>query len=118
MLRQELGLGPGEHGMVPLDDLGQGAVQPLPLRPEQALVRGVAHHLGLKLPPRLAFGAVAPTLATWFVVLPLKGLPARDSFAWPGVLERMVSGRTKTTELERLLPWAWETERLEAAVNA
>jgi hypothetical protein len=31
------------------------------------------------------------------------------------VLERMISGRTKATELERLLPWTWRTERLEAA---
>jgi transposase len=34
------------------------------------------------------------------------------------VLERIVSGRTKATELERLLPWNWKAERLEAAVNA
>jgi hypothetical protein len=31
------------------------------------------------------------------------------------VLERMVSGRTKAHELERLLPWAWQDERLAAA---
>jgi hypothetical protein len=30
---------------------------------------------------------------------------------------RMVSGRTKTTELERRLPWAWRAERLAAAVH-
>ncbi len=34
------------------------------------------------------------------------------------VLERVVSGRTKAPELERLLPWAWKTERLAAAVHA
>jgi hypothetical protein len=34
----------------------------------------------------LAFGAIAPTLVAWFVVLPLKGLPAGGGFAWPGVL--------------------------------
>src|SRR4051794_5739693 len=33
------------------------------------------------------------------------------------VLERMVSGRAKAHELERLLPWAWKAERL-AAVDA
>jgi hypothetical protein len=33
------------------------------------------------------------------------------------VLERMVSGRTKARELERLLPWSWQDERLAAAVN-
>jgi hypothetical protein len=39
--------------------------------------------------------------------------------AWlTDVLERMVSGRTKAHELERLLPWAWKAERLAAAVNA
>jgi transposase len=38
--------------------------------------------------------------------------------AWlTDVLERMVSGRTKATELERLLPWAWKAERLAAAVD-
>ena len=31
-----------------------------------------------------------------------------EPLAWlTDVLERMVSGRTKITELERLLPWAW-----------
>ena len=34
------------------------------------------------------------------------------------VLERMVLGRTKVHELERLLPWAWEAERLEATIHA
>jgi transposase len=33
------------------------------------------------------------------------------------VLECTVSGRIKAHELERLLPWAWNAERLEAAVN-
>jgi hypothetical protein len=38
--------------------------------------------------------------------------------AWlSDVLERMVSRRTKAHELERLLPWAWKAEQLEAAVN-
>ena len=41
-----------------------------------------------------------------------------EPLAWlTDVLERMVSGRTKAHELERLLPWAWRAERLEAAVN-
>jgi hypothetical protein len=34
------------------------------------------------------------------------------------VLERMVSGRIKATELERLLPWTWKAERLATVVNA
>ena len=42
-----------------------------------------------------------------------------EPLAWlTDVLERMVSGRTKVHELERLLPWAWKAEQLEAAVNA
>ena len=42
-----------------------------------------------------------------------------EPLAWlTDVLERMVSGRTKAHELERLLPWAWKTERLAAAVHA
>jgi hypothetical protein len=40
---------------------------------------------------------------------------------WPwwltGVLERMISGRTKTSELERLLPWTWKAERLTSDVH-
>jgi hypothetical protein len=39
--------------------------------------------------------------------------------AWlTDVLERMVSGRTKATELKRRLPWTWKAERLAAAVHA
>jgi len=30
----------------------------------------------------------------------------------------VVSGRTKATELARLLPWNWRAERLAAAVEA
>jgi transposase len=38
--------------------------------------------------------------------------------AWlTDVLERVVSGRTKAHELERLLPWAWKAEQLTAAVH-
>ena len=41
------------------------------------------------------------------------------ALAWlTDVLERMVSGRTKAHELERLLPWDWKAERLAAAVHA
>src|SRR3954452_10586373 len=39
--------------------------------------------------------------------------------AWlTDVLERMVSGRAKAHELERLLPWTWKAEQLTAAVLA
>jgi transposase len=42
-----------------------------------------------------------------------------EPLAWlTDTLERMVSGRTKANELERLLPWAWKAEQLEAAVHA
>src|SRR3954454_1292331 len=41
-----------------------------------------------------------------------------EPLAWlTDVLERVVSGRAKAHELERLLPWAWKAERLEAAAN-
>jgi hypothetical protein len=42
-----------------------------------------------------------------------------EPLAWlTDVLERIVSGRTKAHELERLLPWAWKAERSTAAVYA
>jgi transposase len=42
-----------------------------------------------------------------------------EPLAWlTDVLERMVAGRSKATELERLLPWTWQAERLAAAVHA
>src|SRR5690348_14896613 len=42
-----------------------------------------------------------------------------EPLAWlTDVLERMVSGRIKAHELERLLPWAWKAERVAAATHA
>src|SRR5829696_7608371 len=42
-----------------------------------------------------------------------------EPLAWlTDVLERMVSGRTKANELERLLPWNWQAERRAATVHA
>jgi transposase len=42
-----------------------------------------------------------------------------EPLAWlTDVLERMVSGRIKATELERLLPWTWKAERLAAVTDA
>ncbi len=42
-----------------------------------------------------------------------------EPLAWlTDVLERMVAGRTKAHELEQLLPWPWQAERLAAAVSA
>jgi hypothetical protein len=41
-----------------------------------------------------------------------------EPLAWlTDVLERMVSGRTKATELGQLLPWAWQDERPRAAAG-
>ncbi len=34
------------------------------------------------------------------------------------VLERIVSGRTKSNRLDTLLPWAWKAEQLAAAVES
>jgi hypothetical protein len=42
-----------------------------------------------------------------------------EPLAWlTDVLKRMVSGRTKARELERLLPWAWKAEQAAAVVDA
>jgi transposase len=42
-----------------------------------------------------------------------------EPLAWlTNVLERMVAGRTKANELERLLPWTWQAEQLAVAVHA
>jgi hypothetical protein len=42
-----------------------------------------------------------------------------EPLAWlTDVLERMVSGRTKATELARLLPWNWQAERIAAIADA
>ncbi len=42
-----------------------------------------------------------------------------EPLAWlTDVLERMVSGRVKATELGQLLPWAWKAERLAAIAYA
>jgi hypothetical protein len=58
----------------------------------------------------------------WAIVASLMAtarLNAVEPLAWlTDVLERMVSGRTKAHELERLLPWAWRAERAAAAVES
>jgi hypothetical protein len=39
-----------------------------------------------------------------------------EPLAWlPDALEHMVLGRTKSNELEQLLPWAWKAEPLDDA---
>ena len=41
-----------------------------------------------------------------------------EPLAWlTDVLERVVSGRTKANELERLLPWSWKAKRLATVVD-
>ncbi len=58
----------------------------------------------------------------WTIVASLIGtakLNEVEPLAWlTDVLERVVSGRTKAHELERLLPWASKAERLTAGVHA
>jgi hypothetical protein len=49
--------------------------------------------------------------------VPSSAFPRRRVLWTTDVLERMVSGRIKATELERLLSWTWQAERLTAAVE-
>ena len=57
----------------------------------------------------------------WAIVASLIGtakLNGVEPLAWlTDVLERLVSGRTKAHELERLLPWTWQAEQIAAAVR-
>src|SRR4051812_7561270 len=56
------------------------------------------------------------TVASLVATAKLNGV---EPLAWlTDVLERMVSGRTKAHELERLLPWNWQVEQLAAALDA
>ena len=81
------------------------AIRPIALGRKNALFAGSdggAHHWAM----------VASLVAT----AKLNGV---EPLAWlTDVLERMVSGRIKAHELEQLLPWTWNAERLAAAVNA
>ena len=81
------------------------AIRPIPLGRKNALFAGSdggARHWAI----------VASLVAT----AKLNGV---EPLAWlTDVLERVVSGRAKAHELERLLPSAWEAERLAAAANA
>src|SRR3954449_2842485 len=58
----------------------------------------------------------------WAVVASLVAtakLNGVEPLAWlTDVIERMVSGRTKTHELERLLPWTWKAERAGVGLKA
>jgi hypothetical protein len=50
------------------------------------LERAIARFPGGYWPGAVLFGAVAPTLVLWFVVLPLKGVPVGFGFRFPGLL--------------------------------
>src|SRR5919199_1642936 len=94
-----------EDGRLELDtNVIERAIRPISLGRKNALFAGSdggAHHWAI----------VASLVAT----AKLNGV---EPLAWlTDVLERVVSGRTKAHELERLLPWAWKAERLAAAVN-
>jgi transposase len=94
-----------EDGRIELDNnTVERALRPIALGRKNSLFAGSdggAHHWAI----------VASLIAT----AKLNGV---EPLAWlTDVLERMVSGRTKAHELERLLPWTWKAERLAAAVN-
>src|SRR3954466_8959177 len=95
-----------EDGRLELDTNSiERAIRPIALGRKNALFAGSdggAHH--------------------WAIVASLIGtakLNGVEPQAWlTDVLERMVSGRTKARELERLLPWVWQAQQLAAAVDA
>ena len=57
-------------------------------------------------PAKRAFLRPRAMVASLVATAKLNGV---EPLAWlTNVLERMVSGRTKTCELEQLLPWNWQ----------
>src|SRR5215211_6360728 len=95
-----------EDGRVELDtNIVERAIRPITLGRKNALFAGSdsgARHWAI----------VASLVAT----AKLNGVEPQ---AWlTDVLERMVSGRTQAHELEQLLPWAWQAERLAGATLA
>src|SRR5215213_7577743 len=95
-----------EDGRIELDtNVIERAIRPIALGRKNALFAGSdggARHWAI----------VASLVAT----AKLNGV---EPLAWlTDVLERMVSGRTKAHELERLLPWAWKAGRLATSVHA
>ena len=89
-----------EDGRVELDTNSiERAIRPIALGRKNALFAvsdGGARHWAI----------VASLVAT----AKLNGV---EPLAWlTDVLERMVSGQTKATELERLLPWVWKADQL------
>jgi transposase len=94
-----------EDGRLELDtNIIERAIRPIALGRKNALFAGSdggARHWAI----------VASLVAT----AKLNGV---EPLAWlTDVLERVVSGRTKAHELERLLPWTWQAEQLAAVVN-
>jgi transposase len=94
-----------EDGRLELDtNVIERAIRPIALGRKNALFAGSdggAHHWAI----------VASLVAT----AKLNGV---EPLAWlTDVLERMVSGRIKAHELERLLPWNWQAERIMAAAK-
>ena len=56
---------------------------------------------------------LSPIMISPTVSCPFVRLNGVEPLAWlTDVLERMVSGRAKANELERLLPWNWQAERV------
>ncbi len=95
-----------DDGRLELDtNIIERAIRPIALGRKNALFAGSdggAHHWAI----------VASLVAT----AKLNGVEPQ---AWlTDVLQRMVSGRTRAHEVERLLPWTWKAERLAAAVQA
>jgi transposase len=95
-----------EDGRLELDtNIIERAIRPIALGRKNALFAGSdggARHWAI----------VASLVAT----AKLNGV---EPLAWlTDVLERMISGRVKAHELERLLPWNWQAERLAAAAKA
>ena len=94
-----------EDGRIELDtNVIERAIRPIALGRKNALFAGSdggARHWAM----------VASLVAT----AKLNGV---EPLAWlTDVLERVVSGRTKAHELERLLPWAWKAEQLAAVAT-
>jgi transposase len=94
-----------EDGRLELDtNVIERAIRPIALGRKNALFAGSdggAHHWAI----------VASLVAT----AKLNGV---EPLAWlTDVLERMVSGQIKAHELERLLPWNWQAERIMAAAK-
>jgi transposase len=95
-----------EDGRIELDNnTVERALRPIALGRKNALFAGSdggARHWAI--------------VASLVVTAKLNGVEPQ---AWlTDVLERMVSGRIKAHELEQLLPWAWQAERLAGAALA